>query len=45
MEALRDVLMVREELIGREITDVIESAGGMQRARLIDVRADASERA
>jgi ATP-dependent Zn protease len=45
VEALRDVLMVREELIGREITDVIESAGGMQRASLIDVRADATERA
>ncbi len=45
VEALRDALMVREELIGREITDVIESAGGMQRASSIDVRADATERA
>ena len=42
--ALRDALMEREELIGREITDVIEAAGGAQRARVIDVRAEATDR-
>ena len=42
--ALRDALMEREELIGREITDVIEAAGGAQRASVIDVRAEATDR-
>jgi ATP-dependent Zn protease len=42
--ALRDALMEREELIGREITDVIEAAGGAQRASMIDVRAEATDR-
>ena len=42
VEALRDALMERHELIGREITDVLEEASSRHAALLVDVRAGAA---
>jgi ATP-dependent Zn protease len=43
IEALRDSLLEREELIGREITDVLEGAQAELVAAVIDLREDARE--
>jgi hypothetical protein len=49
VEALRDALLEREELIGREITDVLEQAQKAHRDgsndRVIDVREPAPRQA
>lgn len=42
VEALRDALMTRHELIGREITDILEEASAAHSALLVDVRAGAA---
>jgi hypothetical protein len=36
--ALRDALVTRHELIGREITDILEEASAAHRGETIDVR-------
>jgi ATP-dependent Zn protease len=43
VEALRDALTERHELIGREITDVLEEAQKRHRELLVDVRTSAAE--
>jgi ATP-dependent Zn protease len=43
VEALRDALVERHELIGREITDVLEEAQRRHRDLLVDVRTGAAE--
>ena len=42
VEALRDALVERHELIGREITDILEAASAARRETVIDVRAGAA---
>ena len=41
--ALRDALLEREELIGKEITDVILAAGGAKPAAVVDLRGGVPE--
>jgi ATP-dependent Zn protease len=42
VEALRDALVERHELIGREITDILEAASAARQDAVIDVRAGAA---